>query len=321
MAFFTLEKRIALCSLLRAGICNQKQLGGVLGCSDRALRRELSRCRDERGVLDYEPHRAERHRAGCAARSAANVVLKTQGRLLLELYALFAHESRLSPDQVSMLLCRHERSASMHLSTPAIYAWLRRERHAEPATVALWRGRGGRRRSARHGAKSDDRGWVRHAQSIHTRGESVNARGQYGHYECDSLIGRRDERAHLMVTLERKSRYVRLARVAPGAHAAALALHALLPTKRLKSLASDRGAEFAHLPARFGQRFYLCDAHRADQRGSCEHVNGLLREFFPHGRAIHLYSDEQIAHAQDCINSRPRRSLNGLAPSELLHYL
>jgi transposase, IS30 family len=101
----------------------------------------------------------------------------------------------------------------------------------------------------------------------------------------------------------------------------AQALQALLPAKRLNSLASDRGSEFAHLPACFGKRFYLCDAHRAHLRGGYEHVNGLLREFFPHGRAIHLYSDEEIAHAQDCINSRPRRSLNGLSPSELLHYL
>lgn len=321
MAFFTLEKRIALSSLLSAGMGHQKQLSGLLGCSDRALRRELSRCRDERGVLNYAPHRAEHHRQGCAARSAANVVVKAQGRLLLELYALFAHESKLSPDQVSLLLQRQERSASMHLSAPAIYAWLNRERRAEPATEALWRGRGGRRRSQRHGAASDDRGWVRQAQSIHERGEQARQRRHFGHYECDSLIGRRDEIAHLMVALERKSRYVRLARVAPGAHAAALALQALLPSKRLKSLSSDRGSEFAHLPARFGKRFYLCDAHRADQRGSCEHVNGLLRELFPHGRAIHLYSDAEIAHAQDCINSRPRRSLNGHSPSELLHYL
>jgi hypothetical protein len=37
--------------------------------------------------------------------------------------------------------------------------------------------------------------------------------------------------------------------------------------------------------------------------------------------AIHHYSDEYIAHAQLCLNIRPRRSLGGLAPIDLLHLL
>jgi transposase, IS30 family len=322
MAFFTLEKRIALSSLLGAGISDRSELGRQLGCTDRAVRRELSRCRAADGSLDYQVRAAQAHRLCCAARSAGNVVVKARRRLLLELYTLFELPWRFSPEQVSVMLSRLYRSAALHLSTPAIYAWLDRERREEPCTHTLWQGRGGRRRSHRHGAASqEDRGWVCHAQRLHERSASGNARRVYGHYECDSLIGRRDERAHLLVMQERKSRYVSLSRVAPGAQAAAERLEALLATRRLRSLASDRGSEFAHLPAHFATRFFLCDAHRADQRGGCEHVNGLAREFFPHAVAIHHYSDDYIAHAELCLNIRPRRSLGGLAPIDLLHLL
>lgn len=316
MAFFTWEKRIQLCALLTAGIGPQRALAEALGCSDRALRRELSRC----AAGSYTAEAAHRHRADCAARSAANVQEKAAGLLALQLYTLFDLPWRLSPEQVSLMLGRLSGCGSQRLSTPAIYAWLKRERKLDE-TALLWRGRGGRRRNHRHGAPSEDNGWVAHAQKIAARGERAAARSHYADYECDSLLGRRSDQWRILVAVERKSRAVQLRRVRAGAQAAAVALEAMLATRRWKSVTSDRGGEFAYLPARLGKRFFLCDAHRADQRGGCENLNGLAREFFPAGDSIDKLSDDDVAHAELCLNMRPRRSLNGLAPIDLLHLL
>jgi hypothetical protein len=76
MAFFTLEKRIALWSLLRAGICHRGRLSELLGCSDRALRRELSRCRDALGGQRGGSPKS-RQRLSCSiARSAYSPVCR-----------------------------------------------------------------------------------------------------------------------------------------------------------------------------------------------------------------------------------------------------
>ena len=59
-----------------------------------------------------------------AARSAANVVVKTQGELLLQLYGLFDEPQRLSPEGVSLMLGRLPRAAGkprLSLSTPAVW--------------------------------------------------------------------------------------------------------------------------------------------------------------------------------------------------------
>ena len=108
MAFFTWEKRIQFCSLLAAGVCNRQRLASLVGCSDRAVRRELSRC----AAGSYSAEAAQQHRGECAARSAANVVEKACGLLALELYTLFDLPWRLSPEQVSLMLARLSRRAS-----------------------------------------------------------------------------------------------------------------------------------------------------------------------------------------------------------------
>ena len=94
-------------------------------------------------------------------RSAANVVLKAQGELLMQRYGLFDEPLRRSPKGVSLMLCRLKRGGGkprLSLSVPEIYAWLEREKLADPTRV-LWRGRSGMRTTTRHGAKGSDKGW------------------------------------------------------------------------------------------------------------------------------------------------------------------
>ena len=78
---------------------------------------------------------------------AANVVVKAEGELLMQLYGLFDEPLRFSPEGVSLMLCRLPRTGGrprLSLSTPAIYAWLERESLIDPACL-LWRGRPGMR--------------------------------------------------------------------------------------------------------------------------------------------------------------------------------
>ena len=315
MAFFTPEKRIQLDTLRQAGMRAAAELARQLGCCARTVERELERCAGRR----YNAYRAGLNRQQCAARSSANVVVKAQGELLMQLYGLFDEPLRLSPEAVSMMLGRLKRTGGkprLSLSTPAIYAWLQRERLLDPARV-LWRGRSGMRTTTRHGAKGSDKGWAAHVQSISQRGDRANLRLERNHLECDTLWGRQREAHRLLVIIDRKSRYVRLGRFKKNAVATAMGVKSLLEGSNFKTLTCDRGNEFARLPSFFKDKLFACHAYRADERGSCENVNRWLREFFPRGVSMDTYTDDYVAEVQDIINRRPRKILNGLTPYEI----
>ena len=321
MAFFTPEKRIQLEALRVAGMRAAAELARQLGCCSRTVERELDRCAgtDGKGGKGYNAYCAGLHRQACAERSAGNVLVKAQGEVLMQLYGLFDEPLRLSPEGVSLMLGRLERTGGrprLSLSTPAIYAWLKREQVLSPSCV-LWRGRSGMRTTTRHGAKGSDKGWAAKVQSISQRTERANLRLERDHLECDTLWGKQREDHRLLVIIDRKSRYVRLGLFKKSAVATALGAKSLLKGSRFKTLTCDRGSEFARLPQLFKDKLFVCHAYRADERGSCENVNRWLREFFPRGTSMDTYTDEYVAEVQDIINRRPRKILNGLTPHEI----
>lgn len=94
-----------------------------------------------------------------------------------------------------------------------------------------------------------------------------------------------------------------------------------------QSITVDNGVEFLDWQALVtssldvdAQRtdFYYCRPYSAFERGSNEHVNGLLRRHIPKGSDISDYSTEVIQEIEDWTNNYPRRILGGLSASEKL---
>ena len=85
-------------------------------------------------------------------------------------------------------------------------------------------------------------------RSIHERGQAIDGRGQFGHWEGD-LLQFRSQRGHLLTLTERLSRLSLLdplASESAGATAAALtAIFAALPAAARRSITFDNGGEFA----------------------------------------------------------------------------
>ena len=177
------------------------------------------------------------------------------------------------------------------------------------------------RRSKQAGRKGDGRGQITDIVSISERPASVEDRAVPGHWEGDLLAGSKN--SHIATLVERHTRYVMLAKVAnkeTRTVVSALIKQARkLPIELYKSLTWDRGKELAD-----HRRFtlatdidvYFCDPQSPWQRGSNENTNGLLRQYFPKGTDLSVYSQAHLNKVARQLNERPRKTLEFETPAE-----
>jgi IS30 family transposase len=177
------------------------------------------------------------------------------------------------------------------------------------------------RRSKQAGQKGDGRGQITDIVSISERPASVEDRAVPGHWEGDLITGSKN--SHIATLVERHTRYVMLAKVAnketQTVVSALIEQAKKLPTELYKSLTWDRGKELAD-----HQRFtlatdidvYFCDPQSPWQRGSNENTNGLLRQYFPKGTDLSVYSQAELNKVARQLNERPRKTLEFETPAE-----
>ncbi len=177
------------------------------------------------------------------------------------------------------------------------------------------------RRSIHATGKGDARGQIKDMISIRERPALVEDRAVPGHWEGDLLSGPKD--SYIVTLVERHSRYVMLAKVADKSTrtvVSALIKHAKkLPNELFKSLTWDQGKELTD-HRRFSLAtdidVYFCDPRSPWQRGSNENTNGLLRQYFPKGTDLSVYSQAHLNKVARQLNERPRKTLGFETPAE-----
>jgi IS30 family transposase len=238
------------------------------------------------------------------------------------LFALVHHflSERWSPSQIAGTL-KHmwpqepDRTVSHETIYNCIYAMPRGELRKD--LIACLRRAHSKRMPRSRG--QDRRGQLSEMLSIHVRPPQANDRAFPGHWEGDLIKGA-GNRSAVGVLVERSSRLVMLAKLADATAASALEGF----TAKLRSIAApmrqtltyDQGKEMARheqLRANTGVKVYFCDPHSPWQRGSCENINGLIRQYLPKGCDLSRYSQEQLDAIADQLNSRPR-AIHGFYP-------
>jgi IS30 family transposase len=182
------------------------------------------------------------------------------------------------------------------------------------------------RRSRHHTQKTDDHGRILGTVSISERPASAEDRAVPGHWEGDLLCGSKSSQIATLV--ERQTRYVMLVKVSKKDSETvinALIKHALkLPQELYRSLTWDRGSEMAdhkRFTLATDIQVYFCDPQNPWQRGSNENTNGLLRQYFPKGTDISVYSQAKLNAVARQLNQRPRKTLNYETPAQQFHQL
>lgn len=305
------EERYQIYALMKAGH-PQTEIAAHLGRSPSTMSRELAR---NRGGCGYRPQQAQamaRDRARCC---------RARARITARQWAACADLLRRqwSPQQIAD---RAGLEGALAVSHESIYRFV----YADKAGGGeLWRHLRGRLRyRKRYGAGRECRGRIPGRIGIEHRPAGVARRDRIGHWEADTLQGRR-RRGTVLSLVERRSRFTRLAKL-PRSSAIAVyegMCRRLRPiADRVRTLTADNGREFAahrRISADLRADFYFADPYAAWQRGTNENTNGLIRQYLPKTRDLTTVTGAEFRMIENRLNLRPRKCLGYLTPYEVFH--
>lgn len=157
-------------------------------------------------------------------------------------------------------------------------------------------------------------------KSIEFRAEEANTRAEYGHWEGDLVIGKREQSCALFTLTERKTREEIIVKI--KGKKADYVIEALDKIEKkyrktfkekFKSITFDNGPEFrdykglerSYDKRKKGKRVEVYYAHpyRSGERGSNENNNRLIRRFIPKGVDITPITEEFIQQIEDWVNN------------------
>ena len=163
-------------------------------------------------------------------------------------------------------------------------------------------------------------------KSISERSKHIELRKEFGHWEIDTVIGKKTSDQDVLLTIiERKSRYYKVIKIDSKSSKPVndALLDYIMESKTkvaevFKSITSDNGSEFSGLSELESLvAMYFCHPYSSFERGSNERHNGILRQFIPKGRSINDFSEDEIMYYVDIINAKPRKNLGYRTPEEI----
>lgn len=163
-------------------------------------------------------------------------------------------------------------------------------------------------------------------ESIDNRPDEVKDRKVFGHWEMDTVVGKKGgDKDVLLVLTERKTRDEIIRKIKDKTTASVVrAVNGLerkygkMFPKIFKSITCDNGCEFQDFDGisnsvlRKGKRtqVYFCHPYSSFERGSNENNNILIRRFFPKGTDFGKITHKAVQEVEDWMNNYPRRLLD-----------
>lgn len=159
--------------------------------------------------------------------------------------------------------------------------------------------------------------------SIEKRPEEIDSREEFGHWEMDTVVGKRGESKHsLLVLTERKTREEIITLLYE--HTMEQVVKALdtleekwgnLFSQVFKTITVDNGSEFSNcagmekstLTEGRRTKIYYCHPYSSYERGTNENQNRLIRRKVPKGENFDDRTEEDIQGVESWINNYPRK--------------
>lgn len=162
-----------------------------------------------------------------------------------------------------------------------------------------------------------------YSDSISQRPKTIEKRNEFGHWEIDTVIGKKSGDQALLTLTERISReYLIIPLSSKCSQAVDNAIKELkieygsLFDSLFKSITADNGSEFSNL-SNHSIKVYFTHPYSAWERGTNERHNELIRRFIPKGKAIKDLTLSQIERIQNWCNNLPRKILGYKTPEKV----
>jgi len=162
--------------------------------------------------------------------------------------------------------------------------------------------------------------------SIEKRPKYIEERKEFGHWELDTVIGKRKKGEVLFVLTERMTRYEIIYKAKDKTSLSLVQFLNKLERQYkknfpviFKTITVDNGSEFAFCDEmecsvlyknKKRTKFYYCHPYSSYERGSNENQNGFIRRFIPKGTPLEPISKKRIDVIDDFINTYPREIFN-----------
>lgn len=165
-------------------------------------------------------------------------------------------------------------------------------------------------------------------KSIEQRPDEVDLREEFGHWEMDTVLGKKKvSKKAILVLTERKTRKEICALMKDKTAGSVVRtldhIEKTMGTERFlkifKSITVDNGSEFSDYNgirlSRTGDEerteVFYCHPYSAFERGSNENQNKLVRRFVPKGTDLNKLKQRDISKIETWINNYPRRIFGG----------
>ena len=163
--------------------------------------------------------------------------------------------------------------------------------------------------------------------SIDNRPQNINDRSEFGHWEIDTVVGKREKGAVLLTLDERVTRKRIIVKISGrNTEAVAKGIEYIKNEfgnnfdKIFRSITSDNGSEFAKLSNTLpNTKIYYAHPYSSFERGTNEKQNSLIRYFYPKGRSFDNVEEKSVKLVQEWINDLPRKFANYQTSNELFN--
>lgn len=329
----TERDRYRLEGCLESGI-TVKVIAQKLNSHISTVYREIKRGQVKRIKTDLTEYWA--YRANAAHSDYERKVTNRKHPLKIEKYKDLANYIRekictdkYSPDAIIGEL---KRDAQGLICTKTLYNYIDRGVFEGISNYSLWEKRKRRKHKYRHLTRISLKN--KGSRSIEERPEAVNNRLEYGHWEGDCIVGRRNGRKDGLFTLsERMTREQVIVKIKSLTQDSILRALNKLETsygshfrEKFKSITLDNGREFLDWEAiersgLSGKRrtlVYFAHPYSSWERGTNENQNRMIRRFVPKGTDISKLSDKDVERIEKWMNNYPRKILDYKTPNELV---
>jgi len=325
----TLDKRYKIEALHTAGH-TPGEIAKAIGCCRATIYNELKRATYIHHSGDfwkeevrYAPERAEEEYRKHLKEKGRGLKIKKDMKLAERIEEIII-DKKYSPAAALMLIKQSGESFDVEIkSVTTIYNYIKRGDVFDNLQMqdCPYRKKAKTRKSIKR-AKRATKG-----RSIEDRPKEIDTREEFGHWEMDTVKGRKKNKKTLLVLTERKTRHEIMEPLKSNTtEETRKALNRIEKQfksdffKIFKTITVDNGVEFSDCDSmkkalyRVGKRtdIYYCHPYCSSERGSNENQNRLIRRHLPKGADFDkVVNKNLVKEVEDWINNYPRAMFDG----------